>query len=134
MRRRTRRSINSQIPALSLLGTLILLPACASSADAIDQPRATDRSESTEVSTIQQPRPATRKRVEVIQLEHATANELAALLSDLIRDATAGVERPDAPRAVANPNTNSIIVFGDDAERTRIMTLVARLDIPVDQE
>jgi hypothetical protein len=101
------------VPALSLLGSLILLPACSSAPEG--------------------PPPAPEPAVagphlddafEVFPLQHADAAEVADVVNDLIR--TAGGS--DALRVIANPRVNALVVSGDSVSRARLRDLLVELD------
>ncbi len=132
------------IPALSLLGSLVLLPACASNSDALEEgPPAANESltafpAALETTTIEggardpshQTPPARMKSLEVIPLGYASAEELVPVLVELLAAAN-GHRLADSPRTIAAPDTNAVVVFGSDDERARIKALMKELDVPV---
>ena len=68
--------------------------------------------------------------IEVIRLEHASANEIVRVINTL-----AGAQGADAAggaRIVADERTNSVLVSGEQSQRLRFRTLVAHLDTPLE--
>ena len=64
--------------------------------------------------------------IEVIRLEHASANEIVRVVNSLA--AAQGADAAGASRVVADERTNSILVSGEQSQRLRFRTLVAHLD------
>ena len=98
------------VPALSLLGTLILLPACASTAAA---PAAAESAVSPDTA------------IEVLTLQHADAADVADVLRDLVRSTG-----DTTTRVAAHARLNAVVVSGDEEIRERVRDLVALLDRP----
>jgi general secretion pathway protein D len=76
--------------------------------------------------------------IEVIVLEHATATEVARILSTLeqktANTANNGGTPPlpnHAPGIVADERTNSILISGDKTTRLRLRTIISHLDTPI---
>ena len=67
--------------------------------------------------------------VDVIPLQHASAAEVARILSQL--SDTKGVDAADAPHVFADERTNSILLSGGKSGRLRLRALVAHLDTPI---
>lgn len=68
--------------------------------------------------------------VEVIPLEHASAQEVARTLTQLADTKTPDLSS-DAPRVFADERTNSILLSGGKSGRLRLRALVMHLDTPV---
>jgi general secretion pathway protein D len=68
--------------------------------------------------------------IEVIRLEHASANEIVRVVNSLA--AAQGADAAGAARVVADERTNSILVSGEQSQRLRFRTLVAHLDTPLE--
>jgi general secretion pathway protein D len=68
--------------------------------------------------------------IEVIRLEHASANEIVRVVNSLT--AAQGADAAGAARVVADERTNSILVSGEQSQRLRFRTLVAHLDTPLE--
>ena len=71
---------------------------------------------------------ASDSEVEVIALQHASAEEVARTLSSM-ESAPAGT--PAGVKLVADARTNSVLLSGDRSQRLRLRTLVAHLDTPL---
>ena len=121
------------IPVLSLLGTLMLLPACASSPEPVDQPRSASKSSTMEPPAVPQPTPATQPEFDVVSLGYASAEELVPVLIELLAADHHSAE-PDPTRAVADTRTNSVLLFGSSEDRARIKKLLAHLDVPAQEK
>lgn len=67
--------------------------------------------------------------VDVIPLQHASAAEVARILSQL--SDTKGVDAADQPHVFADERTNSILLSGGKSGRLRLRALVAHLDTPI---
>jgi general secretion pathway protein D len=74
--------------------------------------------------------------IEVIPLEHASANEVVRVLTSLERAAPAGAAKVPAaaggPVLVADERTNSVLLGGDRAARLRLRAIISHLDTPLD--
>jgi type II secretory pathway component GspD/PulD (secretin) len=101
------------VPALSLLGTMMLLPACGSTPPPAKKPE-------TSVAG-----PRLEAKVEVVQLQHVGAEETAEIVNELIDDA-GGTDT----RVIADTRLNAIVVYGDEVQRTHIRDLLVELDKP----
>ncbi len=78
---------------------------------------------------------ASTEEVEILPLRHASATEIARVLTALEQgrakaDPAAAAGAP--PRMVADERTNSILLSGDKVSRLRLRALVTHLDTPVD--
>jgi general secretion pathway protein D len=91
-----------------------------------------DRSGNVErmVSIIQRIDTVSDAGVEVIALQHASAAEVARILTQLA-DTKAPDLSGDAPRVFADQRTNSIMLSGGKSGRLRLRALVTHLDTPV---
>ncbi len=80
------------------------------------------------ISRIDRP---TGDEIEIIRLEHASANEVVAVITKLQGPKKKG----GASRHLlaSDERSNSILVSGDPAERVRIRGLIAHLDIPLER-
>ncbi len=96
------------LPALSLLGSLVLLPACAHEGALAPAPDGAQEA----------------LEVERIELLHASAAELAPLLDVADDDAA------DRARVAADPRTNSLLLCGSASARAGVRAQIARLDVP----
>ena len=78
--------------------------------------------------------------IEVIKLEHASAAEVARVVTNLSGATTGGSAKKrgaaDASdiSVVADERTNSILISGDKSDRLRVKTIIAHLDTPVEQD
>ena len=68
--------------------------------------------------------------IEVIRLEHASANEIVRVINSLA--AAQGADASGAARVVADERTNSVLLSGEESARLRFRTLVAHLDTPLE--
>ncbi len=68
--------------------------------------------------------------IEVIRLEHASANEIVRVINSL--SAAQGAEAAGGARIVADERTNSVLVSGEQSQRLRFRTIVAHLDTPLE--
>lgn len=102
------------IPALSLFGSLILLPACSSTAAPHPVP-----------PSARAAGPDLGATVEVFALQHVDAAETADVVNDLIR-AAGGRDT----RVVADARVNALLVHGDPVQRAHIRDLLTELDRP----
>ncbi len=91
-----------------------------------------DRSGNVErmVSIIQRIDTVSDSGVEVIVLQHASAAEVARILTQLA-DTKAPDLSGDAPKVFADQRTNSILLSGGKSGRLRLRALVTHLDTPV---
>ena len=68
--------------------------------------------------------------IEVIRLEHASANEIVRVINAL--SSAQGADAGGGARIVADERTNSVLVSGEKSQRLRLRTLVAHLDTPLE--
>jgi general secretion pathway protein D len=68
--------------------------------------------------------------IEVIRLEHASANEIVRVINAL--SAAQGADAAGAAKIVSDERTNSVLVSGEKSQRLRLRTLVAHLDTPLE--
>ena len=68
--------------------------------------------------------------IEVIRLEHASANEIVRVINSLA--SAQGADASGAARVVADERTNSVLLSGEESARLRFRTLVAHLDTPLE--
>ncbi len=100
------------IPALSLLGALVFLPACAGTAAPTPGPSSGPSSSTTQL--------------QVIRVEHQDAAELRAIVEELM-EARHGA----SPTLVSDPKLNALIVSGSPTQHEDVRQLVALLDVVV---
>ncbi len=67
--------------------------------------------------------------VDVIPLQHASAAEVARILSQL--SDVKGADSADQPHVIADERTNSILLSGGKSGRLRMRALIAHLDTPI---
>ncbi len=72
------------------------------------------------------------QEIEVIPLQHASANEIVRIISTLAQKDAKGAQLPGAPLLVADDRTNSLLLSGDKASRLRIRGIIAHLDTPLE--
>lgn len=91
-----------------------------------------DRSGNVErmVSIIQRIDTVSDAGVEVIPLQHASAAEVARIMTQMVDTKTPDLGG-DAPRVFADERTNSILLSGGKSGRLRMRALVTHLDTPV---
>ncbi len=72
--------------------------------------------------------------VDIIRLEHASANEVVRVVNTFFQQAAqaegGGAAQPS--RVIADDRSNSVLIGGEKSQRLRIKTLVAHLDTPLD--
>jgi len=71
--------------------------------------------------------------IEVIPLTHASADEVARVLSSLERQAGQG-QRGGMPKVVADTRTNSVLLSGQGPELLRLKAIIAHLDTPLGEQ
>ena len=72
------------------------------------------------------------QEIEIITLQHASANELVQILNSLrVAGAQANLSA-GGPALAADERTNSILLSGDSTSRVRIRGLIAHLDTPIE--
>lgn len=81
------------------------------------------------MSLVKQVDLASDSEFDVITLHHASADEVARILSSLTPGAGKGAQAV-GPKILADSRTNSIIVSGNKSERKGIKSIVERLDTP----
>ncbi|MCF6437365.1 type II secretion system secretin GspD [Pseudoalteromonas sp. MMG022] len=69
------------------------------------------------------------KRVDIVKLNHATADDVVSVVENIYKDSGKGAI-PDflIPKVVADSRTNSVIVSGESQARSRATDLIKRLD------
>ena len=72
------------------------------------------------------------QEIEVIPLQHASANEVVQILNSLRAASGQAAQTPGAPILAADERTNSILLSGDSTSRVRIRGLIAHLDTPIE--
>lgn len=72
------------------------------------------------------------QEIEVIPLQHASANEVVQILNSLRSASGQAGQTPGAPVLAADERTNSILLSGDSTSRVRIRGLIAHLDTPIE--
>lgn len=70
--------------------------------------------------------------VELVQLRHASASEIIRIMQSLQSRAGQIEGTPGSVRFAADERTNSILLSGDQAARTRMRGLITNLDTPVE--
>jgi general secretion pathway protein D len=73
------------------------------------------------------------QQIEIIPIEHASANELVYIVNALIEKDAQGAQLPGKPMLVADERTNSILLGGDKSARLRVRGLIAHLDTPTEE-
>lgn len=102
------------------------------------------------LQAMDQPTAAATLKFEMLRLEHAVAEELAPIIADLIatgQGSGGGLARPPRivqgeqqlspnqekpePKIIADPRTNSLVVYAVDSDLNEIKRLIAALDVAV---
>ncbi len=81
------------------------------------------------ISIIQRIDTVSDSGVDVIPLQHASAAEVARILTQLAD--TKGIDTADQPHVYADERTNSILLSGGKSGRLRLRALIAHLDTPI---
>ncbi len=124
----------STVPVLQLLPLLrpLLPPQAAISAyvpgnDLI----VTDRADNVDriVKLVQQLDNPANGGISIVQLQHASAENVARTITELLGSGEAGLM--GAVRVVADARSNSILIAGDAAAQARIRALIQQLDVPL---
>jgi len=69
------------------------------------------------------------KRVDIVKLKYATADDVVSVVDNIYKDSGKGsVPEFLIPKVVADGRTNSVIVSGEGQARTRAIELIKRLD------
>ncbi len=68
--------------------------------------------------------------LEVIRLEHASANEIVRVINAL--NSAQGADAAGGARVVADERTNSVLVSGESSQRLRLRTVITHLDTPLE--
>ncbi|ADT67675.1 MULTISPECIES: type II secretion system secretin GspD [Pseudoalteromonas] len=69
------------------------------------------------------------KRVDIVKLKYATADDVVSVVDNIYKDSGKGsVPEFLIPKVVADGRTNSVIVSGEGQARTRAIDLIKRLD------
>ncbi|MFO1408628.1 MAG: type II secretion system secretin GspD [Steroidobacteraceae bacterium] len=71
------------------------------------------------------------EEIDIIPLQHASANEVVRVVNSLYSTAAAEGGGMPAVKLVADERTNSVLVSGEKSQRLRLKTLVAHLDTPL---
>ena len=72
------------------------------------------------------------QEIEVITLQHASANEVVQILNSLRGASGQTGQNPGTPTLASDERTNSILLSGDSAAKIRIRGLIAHLDTPIE--
>ena len=72
------------------------------------------------------------QEIEVITLQHASANEVVQILNSLRNTSGQTGQNPSTPTLASDERTNSILLSGDSAAKLRIRGLIAHLDTPIE--
>lgn len=67
--------------------------------------------------------------IEIIHLEHASADEISRVLETL--KTNQGEEGPPGPTVAVDARTNSVLIRGDEKSRVSMRTVIANLDTPL---
>jgi general secretion pathway protein D len=70
--------------------------------------------------------------IEVIPLQHATANEVVRIVTTLNQSAAAEGAGQPGVKLVADERTNSVLVSGERSQRLKLRALVTHLDTPLE--
>lgn len=75
-------------------------------------------------------------KTDVIKLEHASSEEVVQLLEQLQKKnrSVDGQAETDPLTIVADKRTNSVYISGDEMERQRVKSLLAYMDLPLQQD
>ncbi|WP_440054329.1 type II secretion system secretin GspD [Pseudoalteromonas sp. T1lg65] len=75
------------------------------------------------------------KRVEIVRLDHATADDVVKVVEKIYQDSGKGtVPEFLIPKVVADSRTNSVIVSGETQARSRVADLIKRLDSELESQ
>ena len=74
---------------------------------------------------------ASDAELEVIPLQHASAEEVVRILDVLNRDTARSQTPGEAPRIAADVRTNSVLLSGDRGSRLRFRAIISHLDTPL---
>lgn len=80
------------------------------------------------ISSIDQP---SRAEIEVVSLQHASAGEVMRILTTIEKGQSTSANTPAGPAFIADERTNSMLLAGDTAWRSRIRSLITQLDKPL---
>ena len=70
--------------------------------------------------------------IEIVRLEHASANEVVRIITALLQQHTSKGMTPKSSTITADDRTNSVLVTGDKAQRIRIIKIIKELDAPLE--
>ncbi|HEY0720390.1 MAG TPA: type II secretion system secretin GspD, partial [Gammaproteobacteria bacterium] len=78
---------------------------------------------------------ANNSDVEVIRLNHASAEEVARILTTVANDPAKGAQQGAAAQAkiIADARTNTVLLSADQATRLRLKAIITHLDLPLEQ-
>lgn len=77
---------------------------------------------------------ATSSDVEVIRLSHASADEVARILTSVSTDPSKGGQPGGLQqKIIADARTNTVLLSGDKATRLRLKAIITHLDLPLEQ-
>jgi general secretion pathway protein D len=77
---------------------------------------------------------ATSSDVEVIRLSHASADEVARILTSVTSDPSKGGQAGGLQqKIIADARTNTVLLSGDKATRLRLKAIITHLDLPLEQ-
>lgn len=75
------------------------------------------------------------KRVDIVKLKYATADDVVSVVDNIYKDSGKGsVPEFLIPKVVADGRTNSVIVSGEGQARTRAIELIKRLDAELESQ
>lgn len=72
---------------------------------------------------------AQNQEVEIINLQHASAEEMVRLISNLNKEDKLQSNARSVPKVVADQRTNSVVVSGDTKARARTIAMIHQLDL-----
>ncbi|MBT4837303.1 MAG: type II secretion system secretin GspD [Methylococcales bacterium] len=70
----------------------------------------------------------TQQDVEIIRLYHASATEVARILTSLFK--TSNKNSPHKPSFISDERTNSILLTGNTSKRLKLRAIISHLDLP----
>lgn len=77
---------------------------------------------------------ATSSDIEVIRLSHASADEVARILTSVSNDPSKGGQPGGLQqKIIADARTNTVLLSGDKATRLRLKAIITHLDLPLEQ-
>lgn len=94
------------------------------------------------VKELDTPQPAVVRKMELVRLRNARAEEVVVVLKELIATPPADAKDPRRPittyeklppRVAAYPRLNAVVIYADEPTRDEIKQMIAGLDVPAEQ-